>query len=136
MRESKRLLGCLGVQNDYSHPQRLLDDGENFVNVDLADTAPDHCSDRQHTLFILVEPFQMAADDQPDIFRNVDLIDLDVGAEPASRIKNFPLFEQMPVHLLDEDWISLGFLKDRAHQTLRSSLALAQLMPHLRGGVL
>src|SRR6266851_4109494 len=110
-----------------------LDGGENFVNVDLADsgqklkaeTASDHCSGRQHSLFILVEPFQMAADDQPHVFRNVDLIDLDVGAEPASRIKNFPLFEQMPVHLLDEEWISLGFLKDQAHQTLRSSLALA-----------
>src|SRR6266851_8544262 len=100
MRESKRLLGSLGVQNDYSHPQRLLDDGENFVNVDLADsgqklkaeTAPDHCSGCQHSLFIPAEPFQVAADDQRDIFRNVDLIDLDVGAEPASRIKNFPLF--------------------------------------------
>src|SRR6266852_4001193 len=102
MRESKRLLGSLGIRNDYSHPQRLLDDGEDFVNVDLAnsgqklkaETATDHCSGRQHSLFILVEPFQMAADDQPHVFRNVDLIDLDVGAEPASRIKNFPLFSR------------------------------------------
>src|SRR6266853_4118427 len=121
MRESKGLLGSLGVRNDYSHPQRLLDDGENFVNVDLADsgqklkaeTATDHCSGRQHSLFILVEIFQMAADDQPHVFRNVDLIDLDVGAEPASRIKNFPLFEQMPVHFLDEEWISLFSSKIR-----------------------
>jgi hypothetical protein len=31
----------------------------------------------------------------------------------------------MPVHLLDEEWIALAFLKDEAYQTLRS-LALAQ----------
>src|SRR5216683_2987148 len=132
MRESKRLLWSLGVRNDYSHPQRLLDHGENFVNVDLADsgqklkaeTAPDHSSGRQHSLFILVEIFQVAADDQPHVFRNVDLIDLDAGAELASRIKDFPLFEQMPVHLLDEEWISLAFLENEAHQIFRS-LALA-----------
>src|SRR5229473_6853995 len=133
MHESKRLLGCLGVQNDYSHPQRLLDDGENFVNVDLADSgqklkaeaAPDHCSGCQHPLFILVEPLQAASDDQPHVLWHVDLINLNVSTELAGNIEDFPLFDQMPVDLLDEEWISLAFLKDEAHQTLRNILALA-----------
>src|SRR5229473_2206878 len=126
MRESKRLIGSLGVRNDYSHPQRLLNDGEDFVNVDLADsgqklkaeTAPDHCGGRQHSLFILVEPFQTAADDQPHVFRNVALLPLDVSTKLVSPIKDFPLFDQIPVHLLDEEWISLAFLKVQAHDTL------------------
>ena len=133
MGEGERLLGPLGARDDYSHPLRLLDDGEKFVNVDLADlgqklkaeTAPDHRGGCQHSLFILVEPLQTAADDQPHVFRNVDLVDLDVSAELAGRIEDFPLFDQMPVHLLDEEWISLAFLEDEAHQTVRN-LALAQ----------
>src|SRR5712691_10692122 len=133
MGESKRLLESLGVRDDYSHLLGPLDDGEKFVNVDLADggqklkaeTAPDRCCGSQHSLFILVESLQTAADDQPHVFRNVALVDLDVGAELASRIKDFPFFEQMPVHLLDEEWISLAFLEDQVHQTLRNRLALA-----------
>src|SRR6266852_4182443 len=133
MSKGKRSLRPLGAWDDYPHLLRLLDDGKEFVNVELADrsqelkaeTAPDHRCCRQRTLFILVEPLQTAVDDQPHVFRNVDLVDLDVGVELASRIKDFPLFEQMPVHLLDEEWISLAFLKDQAHQTLQSSLALA-----------
>src|SRR5713101_4493842 len=114
MGESERLLRPLGARHDYPHLLRLLDDGEEFVNVDLAnrsqklkaETAPDHRGGCQHPLFILVEPLQTAADDQAHVFRNVDLVDLDVSAELAGRIKNFPLFDQMPVDLFDEEWIS------------------------------
>jgi hypothetical protein len=43
----------------------------------------------------------------------------------AGRIEDLPLFDQLPVHLLDEEWISLAFLKDKADQSLRNGLALA-----------
>ncbi len=54
MGEGERLLGALGVRVDYPHLRRLLDDGEEFVNVDQADrsqklkaeTAPDRCGRR------------------------------------------------------------------------------------------
>src|SRR5260370_20516838 len=50
MGEGKRLLGSLGAGNDYSHLLRLLDDGKEFVDIDLAyrseklktEAAPDH----------------------------------------------------------------------------------------------
>src|SRR6266446_7541086 len=89
----------LGARDDYSHLLGLLDDGEKFVNVDQAnpgqklkaETAPDHCGGCQHALFILVESLQAAADDQPHVFRKVDLLDLDVGAELTGRVEEFPL---------------------------------------------
>src|SRR5271156_4650390 len=37
MGEGKRLFRSLGARDYYSHLLRLLDDGEEFVNVDLAD---------------------------------------------------------------------------------------------------
>src|SRR4029077_3713228 len=115
MAEGKRPFRPLGARHDYSHLLRLLDDRKKLINVDLADpgqklkaeTASDHRGGCQHPLFILVEPFKAAADDQPHVFRNVDFVDLDVRSELAGRIKHFPLFDQMPVHLLDEEWISL-----------------------------
>src|SRR5260370_32404193 len=132
MSKGKRSLRPLGAWDDYPHLLRLLDDGEQFVNVDLTDlgqklkaeTAPDHRGSRQRTLFILVETFQPPTDDQANVFRNVDFVNLDVCAELAGRIEDFPLFDQMPVHLLDEKRISLAFLKDETDQTCRS-LALA-----------
>src|SRR5260370_19387671 len=133
MSKGKRSLRPLGAWDDYPHLQRLLDDGEQFVNVDLTDlgqklkaeTAPDHRCSRQRTLFGLVQPLQTSADDQPDVFRNVDLVDLDVFAELTRRIEDFPLFDQMPVYFFDEECISLAFLKDGAQHTLRNP-ALAQ----------
>src|SRR5438132_13652052 len=132
MGEGEWLLRRLGG-DDYSHLLRLLDNGEKFVNVELADgskklkaeAAPDHCSGRQRPLFILVEPLQSASDDQPKVLWHVDLINLNVSAELAGGIEDFRFFDQMPVHLLDEEWISLAFLKDETHQTLRNILALA-----------
>src|SRR6266851_10316683 len=122
MSKGKRSLRPLGAWDDYPHLQRLLDDGKEFVNVDLTDlgqklkaeTAPDHRRSRQRTLFLLVEPLETAADDQPNVIRNVDLVDLDVLAELAGFIEDLPLFDQMPVHLFDEEWITLAFLKDGA----------------------
>src|SRR6266481_3630966 len=100
MGEGERLLGSLGARHNYSHPLRLLDHGEKFVNVDLADrsqklkaeTSPDHCGGCQHPLFILGKALQTAANDQPHVFWNVDLVDLDVSAEFAGLIKDFPVF--------------------------------------------
>src|SRR5690348_2359121 len=113
MSEGERLLGSLGAGDDYSHLLRLLDDGEKFINVDLAgrsqklkaETAPDHRSGCQHPLFILTQPRQAAANHQAHVFRNVDLVDLDVSAELAGRIKDFAVLDQMPVHLLHKEWI-------------------------------
>src|SRR5260370_22424389 len=132
MGEGERLRGPLGARHNYSYLLRLLDNGEEFVNVDLAarseklkaETAPDHRGGRQRPLFILIEPLQAAADDQAHVFRNVDLVDPDVGAKLAGRIEDFPLFDQMPVQLLDEEGITLAFVIDEAHHTF-SSLALA-----------
>src|ERR1700730_6339744 len=128
MAEGKRPFRPLGARHNYPHLLGFFDDGEKFINVDLADlsqklkteTASDHRGGCQHSLFILVEPREPAADDQPHVFRNVDLVDLDVGAELARRIIEFPILEQMPVQLLDKEWISLAFIKDEAHQAFRS----------------
>src|SRR5580692_3820919 len=130
MGEGEGLLGSLGAGDDYSHLLRLLDGGEKFVDVDLtrrgqklkAETAPDDRGGCQHSRFILVEPLQTASDDQPHVFWNVDLVDFNVSAELAGRIKDFPVLDQMPVHLLDKERIALAFLKDEAHQTLRRLL--------------
>src|ERR1700687_5570126 len=133
MSKGKRLLRPLGARDDYAHRLRFLDDIKKLVHTDLAyrsqklkaETAPDNRCGRKCALFILVQPLQTAADNQPHVFRNVDFVDLDVRAELAGRIEHFPLLDQMPVHLLDEERISLAFLKDCVEQTLRS-LALAQ----------
>src|SRR5260370_22983493 len=114
MGEGEWLLRQLGARDDYSHLLRLLNDAEKFVNVDVADGSqkfkaeapPDHCSGRQRPLYILVEPLQAAADDQPHVVWNLVLSNLDVRAELASLIEDLPLLDQMPVHLLDEEWVS------------------------------
>src|ERR1700722_4687877 len=132
MRESEWGLGSFRARNNHSHLLRLLDDVEKFVNIDVADriqqlkaeTAPDHRGGCQHPHLILVEPLQTAADDQPHVFWYVELGDLDSRAELACLIKDLPLFDQMPVHLLDEEWISLALLEDETQKTFRS-LALA-----------
>jgi len=51
----------------------------------------------QRELFVLVEPFQSATDDQPHVFRNVALVDFDISAELAGRVKDLPILDQMPV---------------------------------------
>src|ERR1022692_2283795 len=142
MGKGEWLLWPLGTRDDYSHLLRLLDDGEEFVNIDLADLSqkpeaeatPDHRCGPQHPLFILVEPLQAAADDQAHVFRNVSLVDLDVSAELAGRVEDFALLDQMPKDLLDEKWISLAFFKDEIHQRFRS-LPMAERMQHLRDGI-
>src|ERR1039457_131886 len=141
--ESERPLGSLGARDNYSHLLGLLDDGEKFVNVSLADagqelkaeTASDHCGGSQHLLFFLVEPLQTAPDDQPHIFRNIALVDLEISAKLSGRIEDFSLFDQMPVHLLDEERISLTFLEDGVHQFFRSE-KLARTFQHLPDGIL
>src|SRR5258706_16253140 len=123
MAEGKGPLRPLGAGDDYSHLLGFFDHVEKLVDVDLADrgqqlkteTAPDHRGGCEHALFILVEALQTATDDQPYVFRNVYLVERNVSAEAARRIKDFPLLEQMPVQLLDEEWISLAFIKDEAH---------------------
>src|ERR1700730_12467782 len=127
MAEGKRPLRPLGARDNDSHLLRLLDDGKEFINVDLAasaqkseaEPAPDYRGVCQHPLFIFVEALQPAADNQLHIFRNVALVDLEVGAEFAGGIKELPTIEQMPVHLLDEERISLAFLEDSVHQIFR-----------------
>src|ERR1700682_5761620 len=120
MAEGERPLRPVGARYNYSHLLGLLDSGEKLADVNLAalgqqfktEAAPDYCSGSKHPLFILVEPLEAAADDQAHVFRNVDLVDRNVSAELAGRIKDFPILEQMPVQLLDEEWISLAFIKD------------------------
>ena len=60
----------------------------------------------------VLEPLQASPNDQAHVFRNVVLVEFELSAELPGRIKDFSLFGQMPVHLLDEEWISLAFLKD------------------------
>src|SRR5260370_30245081 len=127
MSKGKRSLRPLGAGDDYSHLLRFLDDGEKLVKVNAADagqklkaeTAPDHRCCGQHPLLILVESLEAAADDQPHVFRDIGLIDRDVRTELAGRIEDFPSLDQMAVHFLDEERISLALLEDRAHKTLR-----------------
>src|ERR1700688_2117356 len=129
MCEGKGCLRALRARDAHSHLLRLLDDGKKFVNVDLADgsekfkaeAAPDHGGSCQHPHFVRVEPLQSPADDQPHVFRNIALVDLDVSAELPGRIKDSSFLDQVPIHLLNEEWISLAFLKDVVHQTLWSS---------------
>src|SRR5271169_4513096 len=143
MGKGKRPLWPLGARDDDSYVLRLLDDGKQFVNVDLADpiqqlkteTAPDHRGGGKHPLLVLVEPLQSAADDQPDVFRNVDLIDRNVSAEFPGCVKNLPFLDQMPVQLLDEERIALAAIKYGAHQIFRR-LPVAEPIQHLRDGFL
>src|SRR5260370_35517144 len=127
MAERERPLRPLGTRDDYSHLLRLLDDGEKFVNVDQADpgqklkaeTASDHCGGCQPPLFILVEPLQAATANQPHIFLNVGLVDRDVSAELAGRIKDFPILQQKPVPLLAKEWLPPASPQPHAHHTFR-----------------
>src|SRR5260370_4272590 len=126
MGEGERLLRSFGASDDYPHLLRLLEDGEKFVNVDLADlrqepeakATSDHSGIRQRALFILVEPLQAAADDQANVIRNIDFIDPDVFAELAGGIEDFPLFDQMQVDLLDEEWITLAIFTDETQNII------------------
>src|SRR6202162_1869156 len=111
MGESERPFRSLRTGDDYSHLLGLLDDGEKLIDVDLADrrqelkakTASDHRGCRQYLFSMLVEPLEAAPDDESHIFRNVALVDLDVGAELTGRIEDFSLFDQMSAPLLVEE---------------------------------
>src|SRR6266849_917819 len=89
MGEGERPLRTLGTGDDYSHLLRLLDDAEQFVNIDLAylgqelkaETAPDHCGGGQSLLFTRIKSLQAPAENQPHVFRHVDLVNLDFGEE-------------------------------------------------------
>jgi hypothetical protein len=96
-----------------------------------AEVAPDHRCGCQYSLFILVEPFQTAADDQAHILGNVDVVNLDVRAEVAGLVEDLPFFDQMPIDFLDEERIPLALFKDEIHQPFRS-LPVAERMQHLR----
>src|ERR1700722_16665510 len=143
MREGERRLGSLRARDDYPHLLRLLDDGEEFIDIDLADrrqelkteTAPDHRGGHQHAHFVLVEPRHTTAEDQPHIFRYVVLGDFDVRAKLAGFIEDLALFIQMPVNLFDEKWKSLALLEKKTHEAF-GNLPLTQPMQHLSDGVL
>src|ERR1700692_896069 len=102
MGEGERLLRSLRAGDDYSHLLGLLEHREEFVKTDPADLSeepeakatPDYRGSCKRALFILVEPRQAAADDQANVIRNVDFIDLDVGAELGGCIGDFPFFAQ------------------------------------------
>src|SRR5580704_9425053 len=87
MSESERIVGSLGAGQDYSHLLRFLDRREEFVNIDPAhlsqeaeaELTPDHRRSRQHLHFVLVEPFQTAADDQAHIFEVPENVRLIIG---------------------------------------------------------
>src|SRR5579862_5648592 len=142
MGKGKRLLGSFGAGDHYSHLLRFLDNSEEIVNVDFTDlgqkpkaeTPADHRGGCQDPLFIFVEPFQTSADDHAHVFRNVDLIDPDVAAEPASRVEDLSFFRQMPIDLLDEEWIALALFEDEVHESFWS-LCVAERPQHLRDGL-
>src|ERR1700694_2826942 len=127
MSKGKWPLRPLGARDDHPHLLHFLDDGEEFVNMNLADrsqklkakTAPDHRSSQQHPLFVLVAPLQAAADNQPHVFRDIVLVELDFSTEFTGRVEEFSPFDQVTVYLLDEEWVSLAFLKDGVQQALR-----------------
>jgi hypothetical protein len=62
-----------------------------------AEAAPDHRGCRQRMPFIFVQPPQATTDNQANVFRNVDFVDLNVRAELAGRIEDFSLFDRVPV---------------------------------------
>src|SRR5580692_9176232 len=84
---------------------------------------------------MIVEPLETAADDEAHVFRNVALVDLDVGAELTGRIEDFSLFDQMPIYFLDEERISLALLEDGGYQFLGNG-KLARSFQDLRDRVL
>src|SRR5579872_303646 len=139
MGEGKWPFRALGTGDDNSHLLRLLDDGEELINIDpayrsqelKAETTPDHCGRSQGPLFVLVEALESAADDQPHIFRNIGFVDRYIRAKFAGRIEDLPLFDQMPVQLLDEERIALTLLEDGAHQPFRN-LPSAEPIQHQR----
>ena len=94
MAEGKRPFRPLGARHNYPHLLGFFDNGEKFINVDLADlsqklkteTASDHRGGGKHELFVVVEPLQPATDDQAHVHRDIALVEIDVGAELASVI--------------------------------------------------
>src|SRR5271154_3008704 len=104
MSKGKRFLWPLGARDDYPHRLRFLDDIKKFVRTDLAyriqklkaETTPDNRCGRKCALFILVQPLQAAADNQPHIFRNIVLFDLKFSAELTGRVEESSPFSQMP----------------------------------------
>src|SRR5260370_20731988 len=113
MGEDEGVPRSYGAGPDSSHLLRFRENGEEFVDICLADlrqepkaeTAPDHRGSRKRALFILVEPLQTALDYEADVFRDVGLFDRDVRTELASRIEDFSFFDQMPIYFLYKERI-------------------------------
>src|SRR5260370_33011877 len=71
MSKGKPSLRPFGAWDDYPHLLRLLDDGKEFVNVELAhrsqelkaETTSEHRCSRKRTILILAEPLPPAHDD-------------------------------------------------------------------------
>src|SRR5258708_1937775 len=105
MAEGKRALRAFGTGDNDSHLLGFLDDVKKFVNVYFADAgeqlkteaAADHRGGGQHALIILVEALQSAAYDQAHVFRDVELIDREIGAELAGGIIEFSILEHQHI---------------------------------------
>jgi len=57
-----------------------------------------------------------AADHEPHAFRNLQLVNLQVGFPATARVEQPAFLRQVREHLLDEERIALRLLKDGRHQ--------------------
>ena len=76
--------------------------------------AADHRAGGEHLLRFWAEPLEPAPDDEAHALRDVELVDLDVGAEARRLVEDLALLDQVPEHLLDEERVALGLVEHRA----------------------
>src|SRR6516165_3769773 len=92
----------LGTGNDHSHSLSLIDNCEELVNIDLADscqklkteTSPDDRGSIQSGQLRVAETSESPADDQAHVFRHLNLIDLEVHANSPRAIEDLSLLDQ------------------------------------------
>jgi hypothetical protein len=91
-----------------------------------AETAPDNRSRCQDSLLMFRQMRQPTGDNQEYVIRNLDLIDIDVGAKFARIVKDLSVIKQVPINLLEKKRGSLSFFQQQIHQWFRW-LAAAQI---------
>ena len=83
------------------------------------EAATDHGAERQHLLAVWAHSLEAPADDQPNPFRNVQFLEVEIRTPGAILTVQRSLVLEMLIDLLDEERVPLRLPVDAGHERLR-----------------
>ena len=125
VRKFKGRLRILGGENDQSHPLRFLDRAQQFIGVIMFSSVSRIFKLKLRPATAAAARIRWQLAPSRWILRpstNLTLAGTSISSiskicrKIPSVIKDLPFLDQVLEHLLDEEWIALGFIEDQPHQ--------------------